>query len=93
MKTSVTSSPPAVAKLIHLYCNANAYDRDGLREQLRVEKWKRLNPTFLADFKAVIDERLMTIQDYEDLANEDFDIEDELYEHLQEACDHISRND
>lgn len=93
MTISVASSHPAVADLISLYCNANAFDLDEFRAQLRSDKWRELNPTFLDDFKKVIDDRLITIKEYEDLTNEDFDTEDELFEHLQEVFDHISRDD
>lgn len=93
MKEPIASPFPKVAHMIHLYCHANDYDLDAFREQLRREKWGQLNPTFLADFKKVIDERLMTVGEYEDLTNEDFDTEDELYVHLQEVFDHISGED
>ncbi|MEM8951323.1 MAG: hypothetical protein AAGA21_15800 [Pseudomonadota bacterium] len=89
---TIASSYPIVSKLIGLHCDANAFDLDGFRDHLAGEKWKKLNPTFLADFQKVIDERLMTIKEYEDLTNEDFDTEDELYEHLQEVHDYISRD-
>ena len=83
---------PTVARLISLHCDANAYDLDGFRDHLKIEKWKQSNPTFLADFKKIIDDRLMTIKEYEDLTNEDFDTEDELYEHLQEVFECISHD-
>jgi len=89
MKQSIKSSYPEVASLISLYCNANNFDMNGLRDQIQVDRWKTLHPTFKNDFKKIVSERLISAHEYLDLAEEDFDTEDELYEHLQAIFDYL----
>lgn len=91
MKQSIKSIYPEVASLISLYCNANNFDMAGFRDQIEVEKWRQRHPTFEQDFKRVVCERLISAQEYLELAEEDFDTEDELYEHLKTIFDCIYR--
>lgn len=89
MSQSLKDRYPEVATLFDLYCHANNFDMDGFREQVRREKWLLRHPTFKQDFKRVIDDRLITMDEHIRLTEVDFDTDDELFAYLQRIYDHV----
>ena len=87
MRENLKDRYPEVAILLDLYCHANNFDMDRFKAQVRRERWRELNPTFKSDFQKVIDDRLITMEEYLRLTDIDFETDDELFEYLQKIFD------
>ncbi len=87
MKQGLKERYPEVAIMLDLYCHANNFDMDKFKYQLQVQRWRERNPTFREDFKRVIDESLITMEEHLRLTEVDFETDDELFEYLQKIFD------
>src|SRR3546814_983848 len=75
------------------YCNVNAFDLAGLKEDLHGQDNVELNAIFRAQLREAIDAGILSTEDYERLTGEDFDTDDDLrdllhgiFAYLYEGC-------
>ena len=86
---TIRETYPAVADMVSLYCNVNAFDLDGLRKQVHKDKWLGLNPSFKDDFAKVIGERMFAPQEYLGLTEDEFETAEEVAEHLEKVFNFV----
>lgn len=83
MSQDIRTSFPTFAKMLSLYCHANTHDPAAFERQVNVPKWKELNPTFRDDFQNIVENRLISIDEFANITDIEFDSDDELYSHLK----------
>lgn len=76
--------------MICLYCHANNFNLDRFREEVLDDRWSEQHPSFLSDFRRVIEERLISVDDFRDLAEKEFDSDEALYAHLRDIYETVT---
>lgn len=65
------------------YCNVNAFDLAGLKENLQDPDNADINAIFRAELREAIDGAALNVQEYEDLTGEDFDTDEDMRDLLR----------
>lgn len=70
-------------EFISIYMNPNSFDMEALKKQLNYGTWKERNPSFRTFFSKIINTRGLALDEFNNIADEDFPTEDGLYEYLK----------
>jgi hypothetical protein len=65
------------------YCNVNAFDLAGLRENLQDPENNDINVIFRAELREAIEVGSLNVEDYVGLTGEDFDADEDLRDLLR----------
>jgi hypothetical protein len=58
------------------------FNPENLKSQLEKKSWIKLNPDFQSNFKKKIDNREITLEEWEEITGFEFEKDDDLYDYL-----------
>jgi hypothetical protein len=70
-------------RYISMLMNPNSFDMEALKDQFHYDPWKEKNPYFREFFLKIINTRGIKVDEYNEIAEDDFPTEDSLYEYLK----------
>lgn len=82
--------PEPLHKILEAYCHVNATNIELLAEHCKRTNWSYSTPgLFKAQLKSAIQNRSITVSEYDEVTKEEFDSEEELYDWLVEVWDQV----